>query len=221
MTSRRDLYATARRAFERGEFAQWEAAEAMAGLAEEYGETHRQIAEEVGCSHITVGRYLAVWHGTQGSKLRPSFAEAMAKVRGPRKEIPRTTAGRADLAAKLLADKAVADAPEVRKVEKRHAERRARAEAQDFNREHGIHTRTKKNHTVRRQSPNSNEMFWWNYLGELKRMAKLVGDANGEYDRTGMPNKHAGDIIKAQRALLRALERVNEKARTTGVGKAM
>jgi len=220
VTSRRDLYATARRAFARGESAQWEAAEAMAELVE-MGDTQREIAEQVGCSVATVHRYLAVIRVSRGNR-KKSFAEVYTEVRGPHApEVPRAPEARAKLAADLLKDKHVADAPEVRKVQERNAERRARAFATSERKADGTPSRNEKERAFRRRSEWTNEQFWWNYLSELKRMAKMVGEANGEYDRTGMPNKHAGDIIKAQRALLRALERVDEKAQTTGVGKAL
>jgi len=222
MTRRDDLYATARRALERGDAASWEAAEAMAELVDR-GETQRQIAAQLGCSHITVGRYVAIWRGSLGTKKRPQFSEAMAEVRGDRtnEAIPKTPERRAELVAELLKDKEVADAPAVRKVQERHADRRIRAEAAAFREEHDIPTRTETERDNRRQSPLSNDFFWHGLLGELQRLRTKMAEAAGEIDRTGLPRSGSGEIIRTARALRRDLEQFEQRAGEAGIGRAM
>jgi hypothetical protein len=223
MTRRDDLYTTARRALERGDAAAWEAAEAMAELVDR-GETQRQIAAQLGCSDTTVARYVAVFRASVGSKKKPTFTEAMAMVRPDNAEqvrVPKTPERRAELVAELLKDKEVADAPAVRKVQERHADRRIRAEAAAFNREHDIPTRTERDHDDRRQSVVSNSLFWTRWLAEVQRATRLISDGIGEIERTGLPRQGSGEAIRAARTLGRAVQRFEDTATSAGIGQAM
>jgi hypothetical protein len=218
--SRRDLIARGRRALQRGDAAAWEAAEVMAELYD-LGDTQRVIAEELGCSPMTVSNYVAVWHEHDVYKKKPSFSDALKAVRGGWGNEPKTADGRAQLAAKLLKDKAVADAPVVRKVEERHAERRHRADMAEWNRERGVPTRTNAERDKRRLSVVMNDSFWFRTLTSVKQAKKALTDAIGELDRTGIPQARSGELIRDVRALARAAERFEEAANSTGVGKAM
>lgn len=224
MSRKTDLYVRARRALRTGEAAQWEAAECMAELYE-LGDTQREIAAQVGCSYRTVSRYLAVWEnsGSDGPKQRPSFAEAMAEVRtdaGKPRAVPQTPEKKAELVAKLLKDKAVADAPAVRKVQERHAERRVRAEAAAFNREHGVSTRTQTEREGRRLSVVQNDHAWVKWLADINAAIRSVSEATSEVERTGLPRSGSGEVIKRARALGRAVERFEDAATEAGIGRA-
>jgi hypothetical protein len=218
-----DLYATARRAFERGEAAQWEAAEAMADLAD-LGETQREIAAKVGCSQGTVSWYVRAFRDYPVITNRPRFEEAIAALRGDRNEgsrVPKTSEKRAELVADLLKDKAVADAPVVRKVQERHADRRLRAEAAAFNREHNVPTRTEAARDDRRVSTLANKSFWTNWLAEVQRATRLITEGIGEIERTGLPRSGSGEAVRAARALARVAQRFEDAATSAGIGKAM
>jgi predicted transcriptional regulator len=223
MTSRTDLYAKARRALERGDAASWEAAEAMAELAD-IGETQRAISDELGCSQSTVRRYLAIWRESSGLKKKPSFAEAMAELRPDnlgRTVVPKTPERRAELVAELLKDKTVADAPAVRQVQERHADRRLKAEAATFNREHGMPTRTETDRDNRRLSVVQNDALWVRLLSDITATSRTLSEATGEVERTGLPRSGSGEIIRKARALARAVERFEQAATSAGIGQAM
>jgi hypothetical protein len=147
------------------------------------------------------------------AELRTDNAERVA--------VPKNPERRAELVAELLKDKAVADAPAVRKVQERHADRRLRAEVAAANRRHGIPSRTEADRDTRRQSPLSNDFFWRGLLGELQRLRAKMTEAAGEIDRTGLPRSGSGEIIRTTRALRRDLERFEELAARAGIGQAM
>jgi len=222
VTRRDDLYTTARRALARGYAASWEAAEAMAELVER-GETQRQIAAQLGCSQRTVSNYVRVFreHGVLSKK--PPFAEAMATIRNDaeRMPVPKTPERKAELVAELLQDKAVADAPAVRKVQQRHADRRLRAEVAAANRDHGIPTRTEEARDRRRLSVVENASVWFLALDAVQRATRALNDMTGEIERTGLPRKGSGETIRAVRALIRAAQRFEEAATSAGIGQAM
>jgi transposase len=224
VTRRDDLYNRAAAAFRRGEAAQWEAAEAMADLYA-MGESQRQIAERLACGHKTVGRYVSVWqnHGPAGPSKRPSFSDALAEVRdySAERNVPRAPEKRAALVAELLKDKAVADDPQVRKVEERHVDRRLKAEMATFNREHQIPTRSQENRDNRRLFTSYNRNFWGELLIHTDSLIKRYGEAASELERTGLPRERSGEIIRKARALARAVERFDQAATSAGVGKAM
>jgi hypothetical protein len=222
MTRRDDLYARAKKALGREDEARWEAAEAITQLYE-LGETQRQIADRLGCSSFTVNTYLAVFRDCQDNKKRPSFTEAMAQVRGPRQqvEIPKSPEKRAALVADLLKEKAVADAPAVRKVTEQHADRRIRADAAAFNKEHGVATRTEGDRDKRRLSVVNNSSFWFRILGDIQHATRTLGEATGEVERTGLPRSGSGEMVRATRALIRAAQRFEQAATDAGIGQAM
>lgn len=217
-----DLYTTARRAFARGEAASWEAAEAMAELVER-GETQQQIAKRLGCHQSTVARYVAVVRYANGITNRPTFTEAMAQVRDTSQQVylPKAPERRAELVAKLLKDKAVADAPAVRKVEQAHADRRLRAETAAFNRNHGIPTRNAHERETRRLSVVTNDAFWVRTMAAVQQATRALNEAVSELDRTGLPSAGSGQLVRATRALSRAAERFEQSCTTAGVGRAM
>jgi hypothetical protein len=221
MTRRDDLYARARILLKRSEADRWELAECMTQLYE-LGESQRAIAEQLGCAYATVNTYLRLFNDHAGSKKRPSFGEALGQVRDYAAErIPKTPEARAALVANLLKDKAVADAPVVRKVEERHADRRLRAEVNAFHRENSIPTRTQDQRDDRRVSSVSNSSFWFKMLSDMKVATRSLNEATSELDRTGLPRSGSGEVIKANRALLRAAERFEEAASRAGIGTAM
>jgi hypothetical protein len=115
--------------------------------------------------------------------------------------IRKTPEKRAELAADLLKDKAVADSPVVKKAVDRAVDRRIKQRAKEWNKEQGIPTRTQQNRDSRRQSVAVNKSFWRDYRYELQRFVRLTSEARTELERTGLPSVHAGDILKdAQRA---------------------
>lgn len=221
--SRSSLYSTARRALQRGESSLWEAAEAMYELAETYGETQRAIAQELGCSHNTVRLYVMVWSGyARNQGKRPSFTDAMREARGGTWGHERQTPeAKARVVTKYLKDKEVADAPEVRKVQEQHVDRRLREEVRAANQASGTTTRTTKQRDQRRQSNVINAAFWFKCKSDLGIALRAVQEARTELARTGLPNRDAGQIIKSARALARACEQFVEDARDTGIGSAM
>lgn len=218
-----NLYARARRALATGEAAQWEAAEAMAEL-EKLGESQRRIAEKLGCSTMTVSRYLGVIRVSSGYKNRPTFSEAMAKIRpegSGQVTIPKAPEARAELVAELLKDKAVADAPVVRKVEDRHADRRLRAETAAWNREHDNPTRTETDRDRRLRSVVVHRDFWTDLLIAMQVATRRLTDATGEVQRSGMPKGQSGEIIRAARNLTKAADRFETAITDAGIGQAM
>jgi len=224
--SARDAVAKVKRALRTGDAASWEAAEGMAELRDDYGWTQREIADDTGVAHQTVSRYLACWEQKVGSPGRQlAFSEAMEKVRGradgaDRREIPKTPEKKAALVADLLKDKKVADAPVVRKVQERHADRRLREAVKQSNRDAGIPTRTDSDRDARRSSTVVNHSYWFKLLTDINITTRGLNDATGELDRTGLPKKGSGEIIKAARTLARAAERFAEAARAAGIGEA-
>lgn len=216
------LYDKARRGLAEGDAGYWKAAEAMAALADD-GETQRAIGRELDCSESTVRNYLKVWGAYCSTHPRPSFSEAMIAVRGAQQQphIPRTPERRAALAAELLKDKTVYEQPVVRKAVDRHVDRELRQAAAAFNREHKIPTRTERNREQRRLSVVVNRMFWRDLLFELGKLNRMLGEANGEFERTGLPEGQAGDIIRAVRNLSKAADRFATTATARAVGKPM
>jgi len=218
-----DLYTTARRAFERGDAASWEAAEAMAELANR-GQTQRQIAERVGCSQPIVSWSIRAVVDNPVINNRPPFQEAVAAIRGERNHgtrVPKAPEKRAELAAELLKDKAVADAPQVRQVQERHADRRLRAEAAAANRAAGIPTRTEEAREDRRTSTLENKIFWRDVVAKMQNATRALNEAATELERSGLPRSGSGEIIRAARTLARAAERLAENAAEAGIGRAM
>jgi hypothetical protein len=170
-----------------------------------------------------VNRYIAVFLDSGGIKKRPPFTEVMADVRpgnlGSR--VPKSPEKRAELAADLLKDKRVADAPVVRKQAQRNAERRERAAVAAFNREVGIPTRTAAGREKRRLSMVESKFHWLLVASAVKDATRKLAEATGEVERTGLPVSGSGEIIRETRALIRAAQRFEQAAAEAGVGKAM
>jgi transposase len=220
-----DLYAKARKALATGEASQWEAAEAMTELSR-LGQSQREIAEKLGCGHATVGRYLAVIRGSGRAKNRGSFQEAYALANpsnapGHHPAVPKAPEARAELVAELLKDKAIADAPEVRKVQERHTDRRMRQEMADWNRERGVATRTDTDRERRLQSVSTKSLFWSDILSNVNLATRKLAEATSEVERTGLADRRSGEIIRQVRALSRAADKFVEAATSAGIGQAM
>jgi predicted transcriptional regulator len=220
-----DLYARARRALATGESSLWEAAEAMAELAA-LGQSQRRIADQLGCSQKTVGRYLAVIRESARLSIRPPFAEAYTLANpdnstGAFVKVPKAPEKRAELVAELLKDKTVADAPIIREAQQRIARRQMKEEAATFNREHDIKTRTEKERARRLTSVEEKQFFWRILLGDINEAIRKLGEATSEVERTGLPRKDSGEIIRKARALARAAERFEQAATSAGIGQAM
>jgi predicted transcriptional regulator len=221
------LYDKARAGLAQGDAGNWGAAEAMAQLAEA-GESQVKIAAALKVSRGTVQNYLKVWGCYVRSTPRPSFSEALGQIRDYSKEwedrkdpIPKTQERRAELAVELIKDKAIFEEPAVRKEVRRHVDREIRQAAKEWNREHGIPTRTEKTRDGRRLSPVINRIFWRDLLWALEKAAKLLGEAVGELERTGLPEEHAGAVIKAARSLSGAADRFSAAATDRAVGSSM
>lgn len=217
------LYDQARRGLAEGDAGYWKAAEAMAALQDQ-GEPQRAIAAELGCSKSLVGYYLQVWAVHRGGQPRPAFSEAMAAIRdrsGDERTIPKTPERRAELAAELLKDKAIFEQPVVRKEVRRHVDREIRQAAREWNQDHDIPTRTEEARDKRRLYPVMNRVFWRDLLWALEKAAKLLNDAAGELERTGLPEEHAGAVIKAARSVGAAADRFGKTATARAVGSAM
>jgi hypothetical protein len=226
MSSRIDnLYAQARRAWATGETALWEVAEAMAELTA-LGQSQRVIADKLGCSQMTVKRYLAVISESARFTIRPPFAEAYtlanpSNAPGHHPAIPKAPEKRAELVAELLKDKAVADTPVVREAQDRVANRQLKEKAAVFNREHDIPTRTTKERARRLTSLEEKQFFWRNVLGDINFAIGKLGEATSEVERTGLPRRDSGEIIRRARALARAAERFEQAATSAAIGEAM
>ena len=222
MTTKKEWYAIGRKALATGEASQWQAAEAMAKLLDD-GDSQNTIAKGMGCDQKTVSRYVAVWRQAVGLTPRPSFSEAMSQVRGDRttEYVPVTPEKRAELVAKLLNDKAIADAPIVREVQARHTDRRLRQEAAEFNAEYDIPTRTETAREGRLVSTAQNDLFWQQTTMTMRGATRAVNDAHSEIERTGLPRSNSGDLIKEARALGRAAKRLEESATEAALGNAM
>ena len=220
--NRTQLYAKARRALADGDAASWAAADAMRELYD-MGETQTAIAAQLGCSQSVVSEYIRTATSYEvGKKKRPPFTEAQRAIRGGwGNDVPKSPEKRAALAAELLKDKHVSDNPIVRKVEDRNENRRLKQEAAEWNREHGIRTRTQRKHDLRAEYVTINRSFWRGLLADARNLTRVLNDGVGELERTGMPNGEAGEIIKAARTLAKAADRFAETAAGHGIGKAM
>ena len=222
------LYDQAQRGLAEGDAGYWKAAEAMAQLAEA-GQSYRQIAEKLKLSKSTVERYLQVWNAVPvRGQPQLSFTEALGQIRDYGKEwenrkdpIPKAPEKRAELAAELIKDKAVYEQPVVREQVKRHSERQLRQAAAEWNRDHGIPTRTEAARDKRRISVVVNRIFWRDLLWALQGAAKLLGEAIGELERTGLPAEHAGAVIKAAKSIEGAAERFRKMATARAVGEPL
>ena len=213
-----ELYEKADLALKRGEVASWEAAEAMAALADQ-GETQRQIAKRLGRSVSTVNRYIQLFRVSHGNTEKLSFTEAMAAVRTDTTiSVPRAPEQKAELAAKLLKDKEVADAPAVREIQQRHAERRRKEDLRAWDREHGIPTRTEREQEQRRLSVVANNSFWHTAIANMHATSHSLREATRQIDRTGLPNQLTGEMLKTGNAMVRDWERFKEKATHAGIG---
>ncbi len=222
--SARNAVAKVKRALKAGDAAQWEAAEGIAELADDYGWTQQEIAEEVGCNRSTVSRHLQVWRAASDIRPRPSFSDEMAKVRtdnANRTLVPSVPEARAKFVAELLKDKKVADAPVVQKVQEKHADRRHRERERAWNREQKIPTRTEESRERRLHSNVENQFYWRTMLVKVEDAIRAMNDASNELDRTGLPRAGSGEIIRKVRTLARAADRFTEAASTTGIGSAM
>jgi predicted transcriptional regulator len=229
MSHRSALYAKARLAYERGnaaegevDAARWELADIMFELYEEMGETQETIAEEIGCARATVSNYLAVSRRHQVTTTRPPFSEAMKAIRGERDQrvIPKAPERRAELAADLLKDKRVSDADVVRKVERKNADRRLRADMRALNRRDGIPTRTQETRDNTRSLSIAHKLYWQRWADEVARVTRIINDGAGEIERTGM-GRGSGAAIRAVRALRRACDRYEQVATAAGIGRSM
>jgi transcriptional regulator with XRE-family HTH domain len=217
-----DLYAKGRAALARSEASQYEAVCAMAELVR-LGQSQREIAAGLGCSQKTVSRYLSAFSESRDSEIpEAAFAERLAAVYKEARQptVPDAPDQKAALAARLLEDKAVADAPQVRKVQERHTDRRFKEQARVFNRDHGIPTATDKRNEGRRTSVIINVANWFTFRHHVKTMARELGDFTGELERTGLPSEDSGDTIRAVRALGRACDRFVQAATDRAIGRS-
>jgi hypothetical protein len=220
-----DLYEKAFAAFKRGDAAQWEAADAMAELYA-LGEPQRAIAKKLGCGQATVTRYIATVRDSPRITNRPPFSEAYARANpsnapGHHATVPKTPEAKAQLVADLLKDKAVADAPIVQQVQKANTTRQLRAEVADFNKAHGIPTRTTTDREERRTSTLSNDMFWHQLESDIGIATTRLNEAARQVEATGLPRSAGGGLIRKARALVKAAERFEEAATNAGVGQPM
>jgi hypothetical protein len=219
-----ELYDKGRAALAKADASGWEAADAMAEL-QRLGQSQREIAQGMGCSQATVSRYLGAVSLIQTeSKIRPPFhearLEAMGGAWGVQPRIPVAPEKRAALAADLLKDKAVADAPQVRKIQERHTDRRFKEQARVFNREHHIQTQAEKRNEIRRTSQTIIRNNWGSFGLNVRTMARGLGDFTGELERTGLPAEDSGEIIRAVRALGRACDRFVQAATEAAIGRS-
>ena len=122
------------------------------------------------------------------------------------------------LAAELIKDRAVFEQPVVRQEFRRQVDREYRQKAAEWNRENGIPTRTTDKRDKRRMSGAVNRMFWVDVLMKMRDTTKLLSEAAGELERTGLPNEHSGDIVKAAISLQSAVERLRKTATARAVG---
>lgn len=224
------LYDQARKGLAQGSTGNWAAAEAMAKLAEQ-GQSQRVIAAELKCSQETVRTYIRIWNDHARSQVKPTFSEALGQVRDYSAEwaarkakaqaVPTAPEERAALAAELLKDKDVYEAPAVKQAVDRQVDRQLKQAVAEWNRETGKPTRTEETHDRRRRSVLVNRVFWRDFLYDLQKLNRLLNEATAELDRTGLPDGQAGDIIKAARNVRKAADQFTAAASEHAIGSPM
>jgi hypothetical protein len=224
--SRRDLYRDARQALAEAdrndaaaEAARWRAAKAMSELYD-MGDTMRDIGAELGVAHNTVSRYIRVWedYGTPqlpgpGGTKKVSFSNALLGVRGPSGQghTPITTAKRAEIAAELLGNVHVRQSKTVREVLRKHS-------AEDFTAEVRATTAPKFHSGTPPQVTNAT--LYREVLYDMQFSDRKLKEAMREIRKTGLPNKHSGDLIRAARTLAATCEQFEALMTDRGVGRA-
>jgi hypothetical protein len=191
--------------------ARWRAADDMSQLYD-LGETQRAIAATLGVGVNTVSLYLQVYDQYKPVLARgqvTDFGQCLKEVRGGWGHEPITPEKKAERAVNYLSEREVWKDPDVQKV---------------------LHTQVRRDIQEQARQPRPKDTktpylivtgtYWESALVKIGECVNLLREATREMDRSGIPSRRGGDLVRQSRALAAAAKMFEERLTSGAIGRS-